>query len=184
MQNRGFGAAAPSTGIEGAVPGPTDPGYDLPSRCARSCQEWIQIMSRSEFRHLLVLPVRWGDMDSFGHVNNVQYIRYLESGRVAYLEEVMGAGLEERRIILADIQCSFLQQLHYPVTLEVGTRVSRLGRSSLHLRSAIFRQGEEQPVATSAGVMVWYDFTSGRSEPIPDEIRERIRRFEHREPEY
>ena len=29
------------------------------------------------------MPVRWGDMDALGHVNNAMYFRYAESGRIA-----------------------------------------------------------------------------------------------------
>ena len=51
-------------------------------------------MQRADFKHFIELPVRWGDMDAFGHVNNVQYRRYLESGRVAYIGEVLGIAME------------------------------------------------------------------------------------------
>jgi len=78
-------------------------------------------MQRADFRHFIELPVRWGDMDAFGHINNVQYMRYLESGRIAYIEEVLGVAVEaEENIVLADIHCVFLQPLRYPVTVEVS----------------------------------------------------------------
>lgn len=141
-------------------------------------------MQRDDFRHFVDLAVRWGDMDAFGHVNNAQYFRYLESGRIDYLEEVLKRDFEaEETIIVADIQCAFIQQLHYPVTLEVATRVSRLGRTSIHLVSAIYRQGEEQAVATSKGVLVWFDVVRQRSTPIPAALRERVVDFERVAPE-
>lgn len=136
-------------------------------------------MQRSEFRHFLEMPVRWGDMDAFGHVNNVQYLRYLESGRVAYVAEAMQTRLEANEsIILADIQCSFLRQLHYPATIEVATRISRIGTSSLHLNCAIYIKGEQEPVATSKGVMVWFGFSEQRPTPVPAAVREAIMAFE------
>ncbi len=132
-------------------------------------------MNRSDFKHCVELPVRWGDMDSLGHVNNVQYLRYLESGRVAYVEQVVGSSLS---LVLADIQCAFRQQLHYPVTIEVLTRISRLGRSSLDVLAAIYRQGEDQPVATSKGVIVWFDFREQRPAPIPEQVRKTVLAYE------
>ncbi|MGM7337177.1 acyl-CoA thioesterase, partial [Acinetobacter baumannii] len=33
--------------------------------------------------------VAWGDMDAFGHVNNVQYYRYIESSRILYMEKAL-----------------------------------------------------------------------------------------------
>jgi acyl-CoA thioester hydrolase len=141
-------------------------------------------MQRSDFAHFIKLPVRWGDMDAFGHVNNVQYMRYFESGRVAYVEEVTQTPLEvNENVILADIQVSFLRQLHYPSTVEVATRTSRLGNSSFQIVCAIYRQGEDSPVATCKGVMVWFDYINQRATPIPERVREAIRRFEVTAPE-
>ena len=142
-------------------------------------------MQRSDFVHVLELPVRWGDMDAFGHVNNVQYMRYLESGRVAYVEEVMQTPLEiNENVILADIQCSFLQQLRYPVTVAVATRVSRLGRSSFEITCALYRQGEATPVATCKAIMVWFDYINQKTAPLPPPIREAIINFEKIPPQW
>ena len=136
-------------------------------------------MQRADFRHFIELPVRWGDMDAFGHVNNVQYMRYLESGRVAYIGDVLGIATEPREnIVLADIHCTFLQQLRYPVTVEVATRVARLGNSSLQMVFAIYRRGEEQPVLTGEGILVWFNFVNDKSIPLPESIRSAICRFE------
>jgi acyl-CoA thioester hydrolase len=136
-------------------------------------------MQRADFRHFIELPVRWGDMDAFGHVNNVHSMRYLESGRIAYVEDVLGITLESKEnIVLANIQCSFLQQLHYPATVAVATRINRLGRSSLHIRCAIYRQGESEPVVTGKGVLVWFDFISHQAIPLPDPLRAAILNFE------
>jgi acyl-CoA thioester hydrolase len=136
-------------------------------------------MRRADFRHFIELPVRWGDMDAFGHVNNVQYMRYLESGRVAYIGDVLGIATEAREnIVLADIHCTFLQQLRYPVTVEVATRVARLGNSSLQIVFAIYRRGEEQPVLTGEGILVWFDFVNEKPIPLPELARSAICRFE------
>ncbi len=138
-------------------------------------------MQRSEFRHWFELPVRWGDMDALGHVNNIQFLRYLESGRINYVEEAVGLTLSteiREGFILADLQCAFLQQLNYPLTLDVGTRVSGMGNSSFQLRAAIFRKGEEAPAATSRGVMVWFDFLKQRSKTIPEAVRSAVASYE------
>ncbi len=137
-------------------------------------------MQRSIFKHFLELPVRWGDMDAFGHVNNVQYMRYLESARVAYLEAVLRQRMDSsgESIVLADIQCSFLRQLHYPATIEVGSRVIGIGKSSFQLGCAIYLKGEQQPAATSKAVLVWFDFARQRSQPVPAAVRKTIMAYE------
>lgn len=138
-------------------------------------------MSKQDFTHLLPLPVRWGDADIFGHVNNVQYIRYLESGRVAYCEDALNLPLEigmKTGWLLADIQCAFLQQVHYPENIQVYTRVSKVGNKSATILAEIYREGENEPVITSRGVMVWFDFEQQKTMSIPDEIKAKISKFE------
>ncbi|MGF1526998.1 MAG: acyl-CoA thioesterase [Candidatus Competibacterales bacterium] len=137
-------------------------------------------MERSQFRHFHTLPVRWGDMDALGHVNNANYFRYLESGRIAYLEAVVGTSVGDTDTfpVLVDIQCTFKTPLHYPATIEVGSRVVRLGNSSLMLEAAIFPQGATPPVATSRGVLVWCHRATDRPTPLPDPVRQGILAFE------
>ena len=74
---------------------------------------------------------------------------------------------------LPNHSCDFLAQVHYPAELEVGTRVSRLGRSSLEMIQAIF-QGDTV-VATLKGVMVWFDYGAQKTLPIPEHVRAWVR---------
>src|SRR5690625_2779452 len=92
--------------------------------------------------------IRWGDMDAFGHVNSVQFFRYLEGARVAYSSEVAGSYLraEGESVILADQRCSFLRQLTWPGELDVYTRTAKLGRTSMHLGQIICRAGESDVI--------------------------------------
>ena len=141
--------------------------------------------TRDRFRHFTASPTRWGDCDRLGHVNNVQFLRYYESGRLDYFAAVLGieTGPEATSsLIIADIHLTFLRQLHHPCALEVGTRVSRLGNSSFDLESAIFTPGEARPASTSIAACVWYNYRDDRSVRIPDEQRAVIQQFEGIEP--
>ncbi len=141
-------------------------------------------MQRSDFRHCIELPVRWGDMDALGHVNNVEYLRYLESGRIAYMETVQPAELPpDQHMVLADIQCRFIRQLNYPATVEVLTRIDQLSKRSMHFQAAIHVRGEDRPAATSRGVLVWYDFAGQGSAPLPEALRAAILDYEITTPE-
>ena len=67
---------------------------------------------RSEFRFFSPSPTRWGDCDMFGHINNVQFVRYYETGRLDYFRRVLDleAGPNPKEaLIVADLQISFLQ---------------------------------------------------------------------------
>ena len=136
---------------------------------------------RDGFRFFTPTPTRWGDCDMLGHVNNVEYLRYYESGRLDYFHRVLdietGAELDDN-LILADIRVAFLRQIHHPTALEVGTRVSRLGNSSFTIESAIFAPGEDQPRSAARAISVWFDYRADRSKPIPLAARQTIERFE------
>lgn len=143
-------------------------------------------MKREEFRHFFKLSVRWGDTDQLGHINNTEFLRYLECGRVDYCEKVLGflytKALTEGWI-LADIGCRFVDQLVYPCEIEIGSRLSRIGNSSAEMLAAIYRTGEPEPVATSKAIVVWFDFIEQNNKRVPDVIREKIKRFEVIQPE-
>jgi len=131
-------------------------------------------MSKQEFSHTFLLPVRWGDADVLGHINNVQFVRYLESARVAYCEAVLDlpfvVGMTSGWI-LADMQCTYLQQVHYPCDLEVLTRISKVGNKSVTIVA-------DSPVISSKGIMVWFDYAGQQTTAVPDDIKAKISVFE------
>lgn len=139
-------------------------------------------MKREQFGVWMDIPVRWGDVDRLGHVNNVQYFRYCEDARTTWVEQltrdagdIWGGG---QGPIVAEIQCLFLQQLHHPATISIGTRVVRIGRSSIQLVQALFVSDNETPVATSESRIVWFDYGEQKSVPVPEDLRKRIRAIE------
>jgi acyl-CoA thioester hydrolase len=76
--------------------------------------------------------------------------------------------------ILADIQCSFIGQLHYPAQIDIGTRTAKLGTKSFTIEAGIFVAGDDAPVATSKAVVVWFDYENQRTTPLPDALRQRV----------
>ncbi|MGH8453855.1 MAG: acyl-CoA thioesterase [Nevskiales bacterium] len=142
--------------------------------------------SRAQFRHFTSLPVQWGDMDMLGHVNNVIFFRYAESGRIAYFDQMLGNDPDiwgGEGPILAEIQCRFIQQMRYPAQLEIGTRTVKIGSRSLAIECGIFKQGEEAPVATSRAAVVWFNYREQKAALVPDTLRATIRGFEAVNPE-
>lgn len=135
--------------------------------------------ARADFTHLTRIVVRWGDMDSLGHVNNAKFFTYDEQARLEYFslfEAVVPGMWKEQGLILAKLGCDFLQQLHYPATLDIAFRISRFGRSSMETEGAVFEG--ERLVAVSQGVVVWFDYQAQKSAPIPDAVKAMIRERE------
>lgn len=135
--------------------------------------------SRDDYRHVIDLTVRWGDMDMLGHINNAKYFTYSESARIAYFESLVGADPKSGEgggLILASIGCDFLAQLHYPAQLEVGTRVTKIGRSSMQIEHAVFSDG----IAYAAlhATVVWFDYAAQKTVAVPNAVRVFIRECE------
>ena len=120
------------------------------------------------------IPVAWGDMDAFGHVNNTIYLRWFESGRIALFDRV---GVPHEDIgqqcapILAKTTCTFVAPVKYPATVRVHTTIARIGNKSFTMAYRIERAGDEALVAEGDGVVVWYDYGAGTSAEIPDALR-------------
>ncbi len=136
---------------------------------------------RGDARHVESITVRWGDMDSMGHVNNAKYFTYCESARMSYFAAVR---MQEHREdaqhgpALVAATLNFRRQVHYPAELEVAARVREIGRSSFKMEYEIFHRGTDERVADGTGVIVWTNYGTGRSVPLPEGLKEEIRRFE------
>ena len=136
---------------------------------------------RDGFRFFTASPTRWGDCDAFGHINNVLFSRYYESGRLDYFQRVLGldavAGASDS-LIIADLYVTFLRQVHHPCALEVGSRITRLGNSSFDFEAAIFAPGDDEAFSTAQATCVWFNFRDNHSLPIPAAQRAIIHQFE------
>lgn len=122
--------------------------------------------------HSSLIPIRWGDMDAYGHVNNTIYFRFMEQIRVEYLEQlgfkVMPQG--EAPVII-NASCTFLIPLNYPGTVDIRMYCGEPGRSSIPTHYEIRLQGDDTLYATGDSKIVWMDVASGKSVPIPDGLR-------------
>ncbi|EMF9958095.1 acyl-CoA thioesterase, partial [Acinetobacter baumannii] len=97
--------------------------------------------------------VAWGDMDAFGHVNNVQYYRYIESSRILYMENV-NILTPNIYTVVASSQCKYLKSVFYPDVLKVGVRVEELRKSAFRMAYILWSESQQQIVATGEAVMV------------------------------
>ena len=97
------------------------------------------------------LPVQWGDMDSFGHVNNIVYLRWFESARIAYFEK---AGILSQMPDIGPIQArqviDYRLPLTYPDRLLVSATVTKLGNTSFTMALRARSHAHDRAVANSA----------------------------------
>lgn len=129
---------------------------------------------------VIEIPVAWGDMDAFGHVNNAMFFRYFESARMAYLEKVgfIGAGATGIGPILASTQCRFRRPLAYPDTVMAGARVIELRNDRFTHEYTLISSQNTAVAAEGSGVIVAYDYAGAQTCIIPTAVRARIEQLD------
>jgi acyl-CoA thioester hydrolase len=123
------------------------------------------------------IPLRWGDMDSFGHVNNTVYFRFMEEVRICWFRELplTSAGVEGQGPVIVNASMEFLRQLHYPGDVIGRMFVGTPGRSSFDTRFELYRADDPATLyARGAAKCVWIDYAAAKSVPIPDALRRAI----------
>ena len=124
--------------------------------------------------------IRFGDLDPQGHVNNTVFATYFETGRVMLLREPGNElGAPGVTTVLARLDISFLREMHWPGTVEIGTGTTQIGRSSYSFLQAIFHEGE--CAATANATMVMIDRATRKAHPLPDDVVARLEKLRIRE---
>lgn len=122
--------------------------------------------------HTTLIPMRWGDMDAYSHVNNTVYFRYMEQARVEYLEHLGHAVVAHGTApVIVNAAATFLVPLTYPGVVEVRMYLGVPGRSSVPSSYEIRVQGDATLRASGEATIVWIDVASGKSAPIPEAVR-------------
>ena len=123
-----------------------------------------------------VVPIRWGDMDLMGHVNNTIYFRYLEIARVDWLNQFNAApGPEGEGPVIVNAFCNFYKQLEYPGDVLIKMYASDPGRTTFETW-ATMEQATNPGVIYAAGgaTTIWIDFPKQKAVDLPDWVREMV----------
>jgi len=129
----------------------------------------------------LEIPVAWGDMDSFGHVNNVIFLRWCESARIAYFDRT---GITERMKaekigpILARACLDYRRPVTYPDVIRSSATVNQIGKTSFVMRYRLFSVSQAAVVGEGDSVIVMIDYRSGEKISVDAELRRRIAALE------
>lgn len=126
--------------------------------------------ARTSYGHWRTVTLRFSDLDLNGHVNNVSYAVLFQEGRTSFLRDVRAAA-EDPAIAfsVARLTIDFLREMDIPGAVDVGTAILAIGRASLTLGQAVFRDGV--CVATSRAVMVRVTRGTPGSRPISADER-------------
>jgi len=128
----------------------------------------------------LELRIDWSELDVFGHVNNLEIMKYVQAARVNYLEKVGLMQLQsEKNIgpILASIHTQFRKPLFYPGQVTVYSGVDYIKTSSFKIHHEIYNDNNEL-AAEAQDIIVFYDFNRNHKLSIPEELRKKIELLE------
>lgn len=134
------------------------------------------LTQRSTYSYWLTENIRWSDTDLVGHVNNLSFSTYYETGRTQFLRPFVARGVEQRvLLLLAQMNVSFLGEAHWPGEVDIGTGMLEVGRSSCRMGQGLFLG--DQCISTAESVMVMIDETTRKPKEIPDWVREYLLKY-------
>lgn len=130
---------------------------------------------------VVVIPVQWGEMDAYGHVNNTVFFRYFETARIAYLDRCGFLEAHERDkvgAILHSTDCRFRLPLFYPDIVHVGASATAVDSDRFTLRYRVVSEGQDAVAAEGSSIVVSFDYVNRQKVPIPESVRAGIERLE------
>jgi acyl-CoA thioester hydrolase len=136
----------------------------------------IEVPRDKKLTHEMVIPIRWGDMDAMGHVNNTIYFRYFEIVRLEWLFKV-GAPTDPNGLgpVIVNAFCNFIRQLEFPGDVLARHYVANPGRSSFDTFITLERTDHPGVVYAEGGSKtVWTDFKAQKSHPLPQWLRDLV----------
>ena len=129
-------------------------------------------------RFSMVQRVRFGDLDAMQHLNNVEFLRFFETARIEYIATLAPGHAPTSPnafgFIFAECHISYRSPASFGEDIRTFVWPAELRRSSLKLGFEMRVDADDRAVADGWGTLVGYDYTAGRSQPIPDALRERI----------
>ena len=120
----------------------------------------------------LPIALRWRDLDAFNHVNNSNFMTYLEEARIRWFESLGEQWVTDATApLLAAVQMNYRVPIPYPAEVIVELFADRVGNSSVTIGHAIASADGATLYADGHVVMVWVDRASGRPTPLPGIVR-------------
>ena len=133
----------------------------------------LALPERKKLVHELRIPIRWGDMDAMGHVNNTVYFRYMESTRIDWFDKIgVITNPQGQGPVIVNAFCNFYKQLEYPGDVLVRMFVSDPGRTTFESWCTLERTDQPGVVYAAGGATtIWVDFPQQKAVNLPDGVR-------------
>lgn len=115
-------------------------------------------------------PISWGEMDLFGHLNNVHYFRYLEDARIAFLDQLNFFSHKLYCVILKN-ECEYKCSVEYPDQLITKSYVTHVGNTSFCMLFEVFSEQQDKVVAIGKSVIVIVEPEKMQKAAMPEQFK-------------
>ena len=135
-----------------------------------------------EFPYYEDIKVRYADLDTLQHVNNVSILEYVETARTGYYRASGiwdGTIREGFGMVVASVKIDYLVSIQYDDPVRVGIKVGHLCSKSLRFRFQVENSENQTVFARGEVVMVAYNQAEDHSMPVSQEWREKLAAFEN-----
>ena len=133
------------------------------------------------------IPVLWGDLDSFSHVNNIIYLKWCETSRVELFRKMwdiktldtenvlLGSGIGP---ILANFNCNYRVPIEYPDVIYIKTRISHIGNSSFGIEHELYSKNNKNKIIfEGSSVVVMVNYQDGSKFQLDDKMKKVLESF-------
>ncbi len=134
----------------------------------------IEIPEKKKLVYQMEMPIRWGDMDAMGHLNNTSYFRYMETIRIDWLNSLQQVPAADREgIVIVNAFCNFYKQLEYPGQVLLRMYASDPGRTTFETWVTMERADAPGLIYAAGGATtMWVDFPKQKAMALPDWLRD------------
>lgn len=135
-----------------------------------------------QYKYKIEIPIRFSDMDMFGHANNAVYLTYFEQARSAYWREIIKWDWKATGIIVAKAQIDYIQPILLDEKIFAYVKTSRLGNSSWDIEYILVcmeESGSQSLRTMGKTVQVAIDYQTNKPTPIPKSERETMKKYDN-----
>jgi acyl-CoA thioester hydrolase len=125
--------------------------------------------------------VRFGDLDAMRHLNNVEFLRFFETARIAYVMQLIPSHRPAEPegdwgLIFAECHIRYRAPAFFGEQIRTHIRPSALRRSSVRMEFLMVGEDDGRELAEGWGALVGYDYAGGRARPLPGDFADVLRR--------
>jgi len=136
------------------------------------------LTNRALYKSWVSHTIRFGDLDPLGHVNNAVYSTFFEAGRAPLMRSIFGQYGDGRLdIVLANIIIDYRRELTYPGSVDIGSAIKRIGRTSVVFVGGIFKHDSTCCAATAEARLVFFDLVERKSAVPPQVVRAELEKM-------